>query len=532
MRDFQLPGRSPVYATHGMAATSMPAATLTALDVLRAGGNALDAAVAAAAVQCVIEPQSTGIGGDCFCLYAPAGTGKVHALNGSGRAPAAADIDWYESRQMTVLENTSAHAVTIPGAVNAWETLLKAHGRKGLDELLRPAIQYAEDGWPVHPKVSWDWARGAAKLRKGGSSHFLPNGEAPKAGDVFAQPALAETLRAISRHGAKAFYEGFVAADIAATLRARGGLHTEEDFARGLHNAEFVEPISLSWKGYDVYQCPPNGQGLLVLMILGMLGGLASAPDGALGVLRTHRHIEAARLAYRDRDAFLADPGEVNVPVKKLLSAEYLAAQRALISDTAAMSVLPPAGESVLPPHKDTVYLCVVDKDGNACSFINSLFENFGSGILAHNSGVMLQNRGFGFRLQRGHPNCIAGNKRPMHTIIPGMVMRGGRAVMPFGVMGGHYQPMGQSWFLTNFLEYGLDIQQSIDLFRMFPTGGKLQVERGAPDDLVRKLASMGHVPETAERPHGGGQAIWIDHEQGVLIAASEPRKDGLALGY
>jgi gamma-glutamyltranspeptidase/glutathione hydrolase len=532
MRDFQLPGRSPVYATHGMAATSMPAATLTALDVLRAGGNALDAAVAAAAVQCVIEPQSTGIGGDCFCLYAPAGAAKVYALNGSGRAPAAADIDWYESRQMAVLENTSAHAVTIPGAVNAWETLLKAHGRKGLDELLRPAIQHAEDGWPVHPKVSWDWARSVPKLRKGGSAHFLPNGEAPKAGDVFAQPALAETLRAISRHGAKGFYEGFVAADIVATLRARGGLHTEEDFARGLHNAEFVEPITLSWKGYDVYQCPPNGQGLLVLMILGMLGGLPSAPDGASGVIRAHRHIEAARLAYRDRDAFLADPGAVDVPVKKLLSAEYLAAQRALISDTAAMPVLPAAGESILPPHKDTVYLCVVDKDGNACSFINSLFENFGSGILAHNSGVMLQNRGFGFRLQRGHPNCISGGKRPMHTIIPGMLMKDGRAVMPFGVMGGHYQPMGQSWFLTNFLEYGLDIQQSIDLFRIFPAGGKLQVERGVPSDLVRKLAAMGHVPETAERPHGGGQAIWIDHERGVLIAASEPRKDGLALGY
>jgi gamma-glutamyltranspeptidase/glutathione hydrolase len=532
MRDFQLPGRSPVYATHGMAATSMPAATLTALDVLRAGGNALDAAVAAAAVQCVIEPQSTGIGGDCFCLYAPAGTGKVHALNGSGRAPAAADIDWYESRQMTVLENTSAHAVTIPGAVNAWETLLKAHGRKGLDELLRPAIQYAEDGWPVHPKVSWDWAHGAAKLRKGGSTHFLPNGEAPKAGDIFAQPALAETLRAISRHGAKAFYEGFVAADMVATLRARGGVHTEEDFARGLQNAEFVEPITLDWKGYDVYQCPPNGQGIIVLMILGMLGGLSSAPDGASGAIRAHRHIEAARLAYRDRDAFLADPGMVDVPVKKLLSADYLKTQRALIDDTAAMQVLPAARDSFLPPHKDTVYLCVVDKDGNACSFINSLFENFGSGILAHNSGVMLQNRGFGFRLQRGHPNCIAGNKRPMHTIIPGMLMKDGRAIMPFGVMGGHYQPMGQSWFLTNFLEYGLDIQQSIDFFRIFPTGGKLQVERGVPGDLLRKLAAMGHVPETVERPHGGGQAIWIDHERGVLMAGSEPRKDGLALGY
>jgi gamma-glutamyltranspeptidase / glutathione hydrolase len=532
MRDYQLPGRSPVYSTHGMAATSMPAATLTALDVLRAGGNALDAAVAAVAVQCVVEPESTGIGGDCFCLYAPAGTGKVHALNGSGRAPAAANIDWYENRQIRAMENTSAHSVTVPGAVNAWETLLKAHGRKGLDELLQPAIRFAAEGWAVTPKVSWDWARSVAKLRKGGSTPFLPNGEAPKVGDRFALPALAETLRLIARHGAKAFYEGPVAADMVATLRERGGLHTEEDFARGLHNAEFVEPISLNWKGYDVYQCPPNGQGLLVLMILGMLGGLPSAPDGASGVVRAHRHIEAARLAYRDRDAFLADPGAVDVPVKKLLSPEYLASMRALISDDAAMPVLPAAGESMLPPHKDTVYLCVVDKDGNACSFINSLFENFGSGILAHKAGVMLQNRGFGFRVQRGHPNCIAPGKRPMHTIIPGMLMKDGRAVMPFGVMGGHYQPMGQSWFLTNFLEYGLDIQQSIDLFRVFPTGGKLQVERGVPGELVRELAALGHMPEPTERPHGGGQAIWIDHERGVLSAGSEPRKDGLALGY
>jgi gamma-glutamyltranspeptidase/glutathione hydrolase len=532
MRDYQLPGRSPVYATHGMAATSMPAATLTALDVLRAGGNALDAAVAAVAVQCVIEPQSTGIGGDCFCLYAPAGTGKVYAMNGSGRAPAAANIDWYESRQIRAMENTSAHSVTVPGAIGAWEALLNAHGRKGLDELLQPAIKFAAEGWPVHPKVSWDWSRSVEKLRKGGSTPFLPNGKAPNVGDMFANPALAQTLRAIAKHGAKAFYEGPIAADMVATLRERGGLQTEEDFAKGLHNAEFVDPITLNWKGYDIYQCPPNGQGLLVLMMMGMLGGMPSAPDGPDGLIRAHRHIEAARLAYRDRDAFLADPGAVDVPVKKLLSPEYLASMRALISDTAAMPVLPMAGSDMLPPHKDTVYLCVVDKDGNACSFINSLFENFGSGILAHESGVMLQNRGFGFRLERGHPNCIAGGKRPMHTIIPGMLMKEGRAVMPFGVMGGHYQPVGQSWFLTNFLEYGLDIQQSIDLFRVFPYAGKLQVERGVPADLVRKLAAMGHVPEPTERAHGGGQAIWIDHERGVMMAGSEPRKDGLALGY
>lgn len=532
MRDYHFPGRSPVYATHGMAATSMPVATLTALDVLRAGGNALDAAVAACAVLCVIEPQSTGIGGDCFCLYAPAGSGNVVALNGSGRAPAAATIDWYESQGISAIENTSAHAVTVPGAISAWETLLKAHGRKGLDELLQPAIRYAEDGWPVHPKVAWDWKRLEAKLRKNGADHFLPGGVAPNAGDRFEQPALAETLHAIARHGAKAFYEGPIAADMIATLRARGGLHTEADFAAGLHNAEFVTPIQLNWRGYDVFQCPPNGQGIVGLMILGMLGGLPSAPDGPLGAIRAHRHVEAARLAYRDRDAFLADPGQVDVPVKKLLSPEYLAGLRALIDDTKAIRHLPAAGEALLPPHRDTVYLCVVDKDGNACSFINSLFEGFGSAILAERSGVMLQNRGFGFRFERGHPNCIAPRKRPMHTIIPGMLMKDGQAQMPFGVMGGHYQPMGHSWFLTNLLEYGLDIQEAIDLPRLLPLKGKLQVERGIPQEVVDRLARMGHEPELTERPHGGGQAIWIDRDRGCLIAGSEPRKDGLALGY
>lgn len=532
MRDFHFPGRSPVYSTHGMAATSMPAATLTALDVLRAGGNALDAAIAACAVLCVIEPQSTGIGGDCFCLYAPNGSGKVIGLNGSGRAPGAATIDWYEGRQIREIDPTSAHAVTVPGAINAWETLLKAHGTKGLDELLQPAISFAAEGWPVHPKVSHDWHASEAKLRKNGTHAFLPGGGAPKPGDRFVNAALAETLRAIARHGAKAFYEGPVAADIVATLRERGGLHTEEDFAAGLTNAQFVEPIQIDWNGYTVHQIPPNGQGILVLMMLGMLGRLGDAPDGASGLIRAHRHIEAARLAYRDRDAFVADPTQVDVPVKKLLSPDYLSAQRALINDAAAMRDLPAAGESIMPPHKDTIYLCVVDKDGNACSFINSLFESFGSGILAERSGVMLQNRGFGFRLQRGHPNCIAPRKRPMHTIIPGMVTQGGQAVMPYGVMGGHYQPMGHSWFLTNHLQYGLDIQEAIDLPRLFPFKGKVQVERGIRPEVVAGLERLGHAIEAVDRPHGGGQAIWIDRARGCLVGGSEPRKDGLALGY
>jgi gamma-glutamyltranspeptidase / glutathione hydrolase len=531
-RDFHAPGRSPVFATHGMAATAVPVATLTALDVLRAGGNAIDAAVAAVAVLGVIEPQSTGIGGDCFCLYAPAGQKKVIALNGSGRAPAAASIDFFEERGITALENTSAHSVTVPGAISAWEKLVTTHGRKGLDELLQPAIRFAEEGWPIGPRVASDWAASEGKLRKNRAEAFLPNGAAPRVGDVFVQKNLAETLRTIAKQGSRGFYEGSVAADMVATLRASGGLHTEADFAAGRTAAEFVEPIHARWNGYDVWQCPPNGQGLLVLMILGILGGFESAADGSLGTTRLHRHIEAARFAYRDRDAFLADPGQADVPVEKLLSADYLDGLRGMIRDDRAIRELPAAGEALVPMHKDTTYLCVVDRDGNACSLINSLFEGFGSGILAANSGVMMQNRGFGFRIQRGHPNCIAPNKRPMHTIIPGMVTKDGEAVMPYGVMGGHFQPMGHSLFLTNMLEYGLDIQQAIDHPRLMPFGGKVQIERGIPSDVVDRLARLGHELELIDKPHGGGQAIWIDRARGVLVGGSDPRKDGAAMGY
>ena len=532
MRDFHLPGRSPVYSTHGMAATAMPAATLTALDVLRAGGNAMDAAIAAVAVLGVIEPQSTGIGGDCFCLYAPGGTDKVVALNGSGRAPAAATIDWFEQRGISELENTSPHTVTIPGAVSAWETLLARHGTKSLGELLQPAIRFAEEGWPVHARVAFDWKLLEAKLRTTGAEAFLPSGAAPRAGDLFVQRNLAQTLRTIAERGSRGFYEGEVAADMVATLRAHGGLQTEQDFAEGRTVAEFVTPIRTTYRGHEVWQCPPNGSGLMVLMLLGILEGFDPCPGGPLDPLRLHRHLEAARLVYRDRDAFLADPLHAEIPIARLTSPDYLAGLRALIHDAAAMPHMPAPGEALLPAHKDTTYLSVVDRDGNACSFINSLFQGFGSGILAPNTGIMLQNRGFGFRIQRGHPNCIAPGKRPMHTIIPGMVTKAGRALMPYGVMGGHFQPMGQTWFLSNMLDYGLDIQQALDLPRVFPTGGKVEVERGVPAPVVSKLAAMGHKITNVERPHGGGQAIWTDPVTRIHVAGSEPRKDGMALGY
>ncbi|WP_372619326.1 gamma-glutamyltransferase [Falsiroseomonas sp.] len=533
-RDFHAPGRSAVYAANGMAATSMPQATLAALDILRAGGNALDAAIAAAAVQAVVEPQSTGIGGDCFCLYAPAGTGQVIAINGSGRAPRGATPEALRAAGLTQMEPLSAHSVTVPGAVSAWAALNKAHGRKGLDELLQPAIRFAEEGFHLSDRVAHDWEASVGKLSKhpAAQRRFLEDGLAFALGDRFVQPELGRTLRAIAKGGAAAFYEGEVAADIVATLRAAGGTHTEEDFARGATVAEFVTPIRRAWRDMEVFQCPPNGSGLIVLMILGMIERLGTAEQGFLSTERLHRHIEAARLAYRDRDAFLADPSQVEVPVGRLTSDAYLEKLAKLISDQAAMKEMPAAGEADWAKHKDTVYLCVVDRDGNACSFINSLFEGFGSGILAEKSGVMLQNRGFGFRLQEGHPNCIAPDKRPMHTIIPGMVMKDGEAIMPFGVMGGHFQPMGQTMFLANHFEYGLGVQEALDAPRLFPRLGKVQVERGIPNAVVDRLNRLGHECELIDKPHGGGQAILIDRAKGCLVGGSDPRKDGCALGY
>jgi gamma-glutamyltranspeptidase/glutathione hydrolase len=526
MRDLHVPGRSPIYAQNAMAATSMPQATLAAIECLRAGGNAMDAAVTAAAVLAVVEPQSTGIGGDVFCLYKPAGK-PVVALNGSGRAPAGTSMDALEAAGITSLKETSAHTVTIPGTVGAWELLLKTHGRKGFDEVLRPAISYAEHGYVVSPRVAADWAASVSKLRETGANSLLIDGAAPRVGTVIRQPALAATLRKIAAAGAAAFYEGEVAAALAADLRARGGFHTQADFAAGAGAAMFVDPISGGFAGREVWECPPNGSGVIALMLMGILDGFAPTAGGPLDPLRVHRHIETARLVYRDRDAFLADPAQVDVPVAQLLSDAYLDGLRALIDDHRAMDPLPPPG--VL--HSDTVYLTVVDADGNACSFINSLFENFGSGIVNEATGVVLQNRGFGFRLQRGHPNCIAPNKRPMHTIIPAMATLIGEPEIVFGVMGGHYQPMGQSYVLANILQFGMDPQMAIDMPRYFPVGGAVQVERTIPESLRAALAAKGHNVMDIEKPHGGGQAIVIDRQAGVLIGGSDPRKDGCALG-
>ena len=530
MRDLERPGRSPVHALNGMAATSQPLATECAIDVLRQGGNALDAAVAACAVQCVVEPASTGIGGDCFCLYAPAGGTEIIAYNGSGRAPGAVQPEWYRDQGMTEIARNSAHSVTIPGAVEAWDRLVADHGRKPLNELLQPAIKLAREGYPVGSRTSRDIAheRDTLTADPALARTFLREGEVPSPGQRLAQPALAQCLERIAAAGRRAFYEGPVAEEMVAVLKARGGLQELEDFAG--HRGEYVTPIASDYRGYRVHQCPPNGQGVIALLLLKILEPLTLG-ESPLSPERIHLEIEAGRLAYRERDAGLADPAMAEVPQALWLSDACAAELRARIRPDAA---LPPFPAQDARAGRDTVYISVVDRDRNACSFINSLYYGFGSGIYVPNSGVVLHNRGMSFALDPEHPNGIAPGKRPRHTLIPGLVSKEGRIALCYGVMGGEYQAFGHMQFLTRFLDYGLDLQEAQDLARFFPHPfkGATQYEAALPQSSRRALESLGHRFLPAERPIGGSQAISIDWREGVLTGASDPRKDGCALGY
>lgn len=528
MRDFQFPGRSPVRTTEAMAATSHPLATLAAVDMLRSGGNAMDAAVCAAAVQAVVEPQSTGIGGDCFVLYSPKGEGDVLAFNGSGRSPAAATAEWYLDKGYDGLPESGPHAVTVPGAIDAWCRLLDDHGNKGIDAALAPAIRYAEQGYVVHDRVAFDWADEVALLaaNEHAARIFLPNGRAPQAGDLHRQPELAETLRIVSRQGRAGFYEGAVAADMVERLRALGGLHALEDFAAT--KGDYVRPVATSYQGYDIHQMPPNNQGMTALIMLNVLSGFALGSLEPNGAERLHLEIEAGRLAYQDRDNFIGDQNFVHVAVEQLLSSSHADRLRAAIDPARAMTHLP---RLELQP-SDTVYISVVDRDRNAVSFINSTYGSFGSGVVGPKTGVVLQNRGKSFQLAADHPNRIAPGKRPMHTIMPGMVTQNGRAVMPFGVMGGGYQPFGHVHLLTNMFDFGMDPQQALDAPRVFYKENAVLAERGIPAEAIAGLRQRGHQVSIAEEPHGCGQLVLIDWDKGTLTGASDPRKDGCALGY
>lgn len=526
-RDFHRPGRSPVMASEGMAATSHPLATLAAIETLRAGGTAADAAVTAVAVLCVVEPAMTGIGGDCFCLVSKPDT-PVWGYNGSGRAAAAVTTEKLLAQGMgRKIPATSPHAVTVPGAIEAWESILNAHGRFGLDRALQAAIRYAENGFPVAPRVAYDWAELVGKLKPhaGSTKYYLPNSQAPEVGTVMRLPALAATLKAIAAGGAKAFYEGAIAADIAATVQAAGGLLAADDLAR--HQGDVVTPITTNYRGLDVVEIPPNGQGLTALVLLNILEQFDVAKLDVLGPERLHLMLEAARLAFGVRDTHIADPAHMREPIAGLLDKAF-AEKLAKLLDPAKRVPLPKAPT----PGSDTIYLTVVDRDRTVVSLINSLYSGFGTGMCTEKTGVMLHNRGTGFVVEPDHPNTIAPGKRPMHTIIPAIAMRGGRCEMPFGVMGADYQPMGHAHVITNIVDYDMDVQAAIDLPRMFFEGEHSVVESGVPATTIEGLKQRGHKVAIRPSPWGGGQAIQIDWKRGVLTGGSDPRKDGCALGY
>ena len=529
MRHLEYPGRSPVAAPNGMASTSHPLSTQTAITILQQGGNAMDAAIAACAVQCVVEPESTGIGGDCFCLYAPSGGDEIIAFNGSGRAPAGLNSERLLETGISQIERQSPHAVTVPGAVDAWTQLNRDHGQLDLARLLEPAIGYARDGYPITQRVARDFAGAFDWLDADARAVFNCDGGPVPLGARHAQPALAATLARIGRDGRAGFYDGPVADEIITKLQSLGGYHTADDFAAAI--GAYVDPVNASFRDHDVWQCPPNGQGVIALMLLNIMGGMT--PDGAdpITAERMHREIEAGRLAYRDRGLVLADPAQADVPVREMIDPAYADLLRGQITADSRLDPLPP---SQLPRHSSTVYITVVDRDRNACSFINSLFDSFGSGIMAPDSGVMLHNRGQGFVVDPDHPNGVAPGKRPLHTLIPGMVTRDGRVTMSYGVMGGEYQAFGHMQFLTRHIDYAMDVQMAQDTPRFFPNpfSDHVDVEAPIPEDVCAALRRLGHDIRPAAKPIGGSQAISIDWQTGLLTAGSDPRKDGCAMGY
>lgn len=528
MRSFHLPGRSPVYARNAMCATSHPLASLTAIETLKRGGNAVDAAIAAVAVLGVVEPHMTGIGGDCFALLCRPG-GKPIALSASGRAPAAATQAWYAERGIAAISPTSAHAVTVPGAVDGWAMLNRDHGRLPLGHLLAPAIALADDGWVVAPRVAVDWASGVPKLslHPGALRHLLLDGRAPRAGEIMRSPALAATLRAIARDGRDAFYQGEIAWDMVTTLREAGGLHTLADFAG--QRSSYVQPIAARYGDLDVVELPPSTQGIVALIILKMLALVGPLGTDPLDPQRFHVLMEAARLAYGMRDAFVADPEMADVPVEHMLADATIAS---LVGRIDRNRRTPDRGPVPKPGGSDTVYLTVVDSDGLAVSFINSLFAQWGSGIVTEKSGINMHCRGVGFTLEPGHPNVIAPGKQPLHTLVPAMALKDGHPFMSFGVMGAAFQPMGHVYVVSNIVDYGLDPQQALDFPRAFVEGGTVWVEDGVPASVAAELTALGHRVDRRAEPWGGGQIVVIDRDRGVLIGASDHRKDGCALGY
>lgn len=531
--------RSPIYATRGMVAASQPLAAQAGLDVLMQGGNAADAAVATAAALNVTEPTSTGLGGDCFALFYDGLSGRVTALNGSGRAPAGLTIDLLRQQGLgQAVPPFHAHTITVPGACAGWCDLIERHGTLPMSTLLAPAVRLAEEGFPVAPITAYFWHRGAEHQLKAapGGHELLIDGRAPRSGEIMRNLHLANTLRIIADGGKDAFYNGQIAEKIAARVQECGGVMTADDLAS--HLSTWEAPISTVYKGIRVYECPPNGQGLAALLALNILSNV-ELPSDPLSAGRLHEVIEALRLAFADTAWYVADPAFSPAPLDALLSGRYASERSRLIQSNRATvdqrRGAPAAGS-------DTVYFSVVDGRGNACSFINSNYMGFGTGIVPEGTGFSLQNRGHNFSLDPGHPNALMPGKRPYHTIIPSMATReaDGSLYASFGVMGGFMQPQGHVQVILALVDDGLDPQSALDRPRICiedgTAGGQVALEEGIPVPVMSHLAGLGHQVRRVEGQEralfGRGQIILRDPSTGVLCGGSDPRADGCALGY
>ncbi|MGI6376561.1 MAG: gamma-glutamyltransferase [Anaerolineae bacterium] len=522
--------RSPVLGFNGACATSQPLAAQAGLQMLLQGGNAVDAALAAITTLNVVEPMSTGMGGDLFALVYVAAERKVYALNASGRSGAGWSYDAYRARGMESVPERGAWAVTVPGAADGWYQLSARLGRLPFERVLQSAIRYAKEGFAVSPIIAGVWRSCEALLQSDpeAARTYLVHGRAPRLGERFCQPDLARSLRLLAEQGPDAFYRGPIAQAIASTIARHGALLTAEDLAA--HTSTWVEPISTDYHGLQVWECPPNGQGIVALEALNILSGvdLAGMPFDAPDTV--HWKIEALKLALADALGYVADPEHVRVPVDELLSPEHAARRRAEI-DLQRATPNPLPG---LDLGNDTVYATAVDSEGNAASIINSIFLAFGSGLVAEGTGICLQNRGHLFVMDPEHPNCIAPNKRPFHTIIPCMATRNGDLRMSFGVMGGAMQPQGHVQVLTNMLDHDMDVQAAIDAPRFYYQPGSTHlIEPYFADETLAELRRRGHDFTVDEGGiFGGAQIILVDPDSGALVCGSEPRKDGCAVAY
>ena len=537
--------RSPVLARNGVIATSQPLASAAGLQVMQQGGNAIDAAVTAAAVLAVVEPTMTGIGGDVFALVYDAKAKQLRALNSSGRAGAKADADMLLAKGEPDMPGAGVYTITVPGALAGWAELLEKHGTISLARALEPAIRYARDGYPVAEMVADEWEGGARKMAQDPASAavFLPNGRAPKTGEVFRNPDLAKTLEQVAKGGRDVFYKGAIAKAIAADIERRGGFITAADLAA--HKADWVEPIGTNYRGYDVYEMPPNTQGFVALEMLNILEGFDIKSLGHNSAEYLHLLVEAKRIGFADRSTYLADFDHVPPHVlKALISKEYAATRRKEIDPSRAAAGYKPgrfaAGTASPDPgaffdgrdRGDTIYLAAADGQGNAISFINSLFGTFGSGVVVPGTGVVLHNRGSGFTLEKNHPNRLAPGKRPFHTLVPAFIMKDGKPLMPFGVMGGDNQAQAHAQIVVNIVDFGMNVQDAGDAARVRHGGEGLAVESGIGEAIRAGLIKRGHEIRDGRGAMGGYQAVFIDPKTGVLMGGSDPRKDGLAIGW